>query len=101
MAEQSKLSDRSILYKKVKTTPIRVNVILVDGTRIEGNFHQPPSMRLTDMLNRHTQDNPFMAVTDAHIVFPSGSRVQYKFFTVNRSMILCCFPLEEEIVQVI
>jgi hypothetical protein len=101
MSDQDQVGDRNILYKQVKTTPIRVNVVLVDGTKIEGTFHQPPSLRLLDMLNRHTQDNPFIAVTDAYITFPSGDRSHYKFFSVNRAMILCCFPLEEEILNTI
>ena len=101
MADQNHVEDRSNLYKKVKTMPTRVNLVLVDGTKIEGNLHQPPNLRLTDMLNRHTQDNPFLAVTDAYITFPRGDRSQYKFFTVNRSMILCCFPLDEEVFNTI
>ena len=99
MSDLKNTEDRNLLYKKVKTTPIRVNVTLVDGTKVEGNFHQPPSLRLTDMLNRHTQDNPFMAVTEAYITSPNGSRSQYNFFTVNRSMIVCCFPLDQEVVS--
>ncbi len=95
MATQS----RDILYKKVKTTPIRVKVHLVDGTTVEGFVHQPPSMRLTDMLNRNTQDTPFLAVTDGNVVFADGDHAQYKFFTVNRSMIVCCFPTEEEVIS--
>ncbi len=94
MSEQEK-----ILYQKVRTTPILVKVILVDGTKIEGHFHQPHSLRLTDMLNRNTQDSPFLAVTDAHVIFPSGDHAEYKFFTVNRSMILCCFPNAEEVIR--
>lgn len=90
--------NRNLLYKKVKTTPIRVKVVLIDGTHVEGCFHQPPSLRLTDMLNRHTQDNPFLAVTDANLTFPSGETKQCKFFTLNRSMIVCCFPLDEKTV---
>jgi len=89
--------DRTILYKKVKTRPIRVKVILSDGTRVEGCFHQPPSIRLTDMLNRHTADNPFLAVTDAQIDLVSGEHLHYKFFTLNRAMIVCCFPLGDEV----
>lgn len=90
-------NDRSILYKKVKTTPIRVKVTLVDGAQVEGCFHQPPSLRLTDMLNRHTQDNPFLAVTDAQVTLRDGQCLNYKFFTLNRSMVVCCFPLDEEV----
>jgi hypothetical protein len=89
--------DRAILYKKVKTRPIRVKVILSDGTKVEGCFHQPPNIRLTDMLNRHTTDNPFLAVTDAQIDLVSGEHLHYKFFTLNRAMIVCCFPLEDEV----
>ncbi len=91
--------NKDIIYQKVKTTPIRIKLILVDGTKIEGCFHQPNSLRLTDMLNRNTQDSPFLAVTDANIVFADGEHAEYKFFTVNRAMVLCCFPVEEEIVR--
>ncbi len=91
--------NKNIIYQKVKTTPIRVKLILMDGTKIEGCFHQPNSLRLTDMLNRNTQDSPFLAVTDANVVFAGGEHAEYKFFTVNRAMILCCFPVEEEIMR--
>ncbi len=97
--ENSSAEGNRIIYQKIKTTPIMVKVILVDGTKIEGHFHQPNSLRLTDMLNRNTQDSPFLAVTDSHVIFPNGEHAEYKFFTVNRSMILCCFPNEEEVVR--
>jgi len=88
---------KRLLYKKVQTRPIRVKVSLSDGTMVEGCFHQPPALRLTDLLNRHTNDNPFLAVTDAQILLPNGERMEYKFFTINRSMIVCCFPQDEEV----
>ncbi len=91
--------NKNIIYQKVKTTLTRVKLILVDGTKIEGDFHQPHSLRLTDMLNRNTKESPFMAVTDANVIFADGEHVEYKFFTVNRAMILCCFPAEEEIIR--
>jgi hypothetical protein len=97
MSDKKTTSEKDILYAKVKTTPLRVKVRLVDGTMVEGSLHQPPSLRLTDMLNRHTRDNPFLAVTDANIIFPNGEHLQYRFFTMNREMIICCFPETEEI----
>lgn len=97
MIEKKQNPVKDLLYAKVKTTPLRVKVRLVDGTMVEGYLHQPPSLRLTDMLNRHTRDSPFLAVTDANIVFPGGEHHQYRFFTLNREMILCCFPLDEEV----
>lgn len=97
MIDKKNLADRDLLYAKVKTTPLRVKVRLIDGTMIEGSLHQPPSLRLTDMLNRHTRDNPFLAVTDANIIFPNGEHLQYRFFSLNREMIVCCFPVSEEV----
>ncbi len=97
MLDKKIMTERDILYAKVKTTPLRVKVRLVDGTMVEGSLHQPPSLRLTDMLNRHTRDNPFLAVTDANIIFPDGDHLQYRFFTMNREMIVCCFPMNEEV----
>ena len=97
MNEMKAYPGKDLLYAKVKTTPLRVKVRLMDGTMVEGILHQPPSMRLTDMLNRHTRDSPFLAVTDANIVFPGGEHLQYRFFSLNREMIVCCFPLGEEI----
>ena len=88
---------KDLLYAKVKTTPLRVKIRLLDGTMVEGCLHQPPSLRLTDMLNRSTRDNPFLAVTEASIVFPGGEHLQYKFFSLNREMIVCCFPVSEEV----
>lgn len=99
MSDKKNIADKDLLYAKVKTTPLRVKVHLVDGTRIEGFLHQPMSLRLTDMMNRHTRDNPFLAVTDASIIFPNGEHLQYRFFSLNREMIVCCFPVEEEVDQ--
>lgn len=97
MSDKKIIGERDLLYAKVKTTPLRVKVHLVDGTRIEGLLHQPMSLRLIDLMNRHTRDNPFMAVTEANIIFPSGEHLQYRFFTLNREMIVCCFPVDEEV----
>lgn len=97
MGDNQNIADKDLLYAKVKTTPLRVKVHLMDGTRVEGFLHQPTSLRLTDMMNRHTRDNPFMAVTDANIIFANGEHLQYRFFILNREMIVCCFPVEEEI----
>jgi len=97
--DNQKVKDYRIIYQKVKTNPIMVKLLLVDGTKVEGYLHQPHTLRLTDMLNRHTQDSPFLAVTDAHVIFPNGEHLEYKFFTVNRTMILCCFPDNEEVVR--
>jgi hypothetical protein len=97
MPDKESANKKDLLYGKVKTSPLRVKVTLVDGTIVEGCLHQPPSMRLTDMLNRHTRDSPFLAVTDANIIFPNGDHRQYHFFTVNREMIVCCFPESEEV----
>lgn len=99
MGEKKTVTTNDLLYGKVKTTPLRVKVRLMDGTMVEGCLHQPPNLRLTDMLNRHTRDNPFLAVTDASIVFPNGEHLQYRFFTLNREMIICCFPTSEEVEQ--
>lgn len=96
MFSKKQEEERGILYKKVKTKPIRVKVTLSDGTIVDGCFHQPPSMRLTDHLNRNTKDNPFLAVTDAQVRLTNGELLNYRFLTVNRSMIVCCFPQEDE-----
>lgn len=99
MTDKTIPTEKDLLYAKVKTTPLRVKVRLLDGTMVEGCLHQPPSLRLADMLNRHTRDNPFLAVTNANIVFPNGEHLQYRFFSLNREMIVCCFPLDEEVDQ--
>ena len=97
MIDKKIIPDKDLLYAKVKTTPLRVKVHLVDGSRVEGFLHQPTNLRLTDMMNRHTRDNPFLAVTDANIIFPNGEYIQYRFFTLNREMIVFCFPVNEEV----
>lgn len=97
--DDQKLRDQKIIYQKVKTNPVMVKLILVDGTKIEGSLHQPKNLRLMDLLNRNTHDSPFLAVTDAHVIFPGGEHAEYKFFTVNRALILCCFPDEEEVMH--
>lgn len=97
MSDEKNLSDKELLYAKVKTTPLRVKVHLVDGASVEGFLHQPASLRLTDTMNRHTRDNPFLAFTDSLVTFPNGEQHRHRFLTLNREMIVCCFPVEEEI----
>lgn len=99
MLETSESKNKDLLYKKVKTSPIRVRISLSDGSSVEGRLHQPPSLRLTDLLNRNTQDNPFLPLTDAYVYQANGEHSRYKFLTVNRAMIVCCLPLEEEVPQ--
>ena len=97
MIDKKIIPDKDLLYAKVKTTPLRVKVHLVDGSRVEGFLHQPTNLRLTDMMNRHTRDNPFLEVTDDNIIFPNGEYIQSRFLTLNREMIVCCFPVDEEV----
>ena len=83
-------------YKHTKTKSLRVLVTLTDGTRIEGSLHTP-NLRLVDLLNRHINETPFLAVTDAKVAFPGGEQGSFKFFGINRKMIVCCFPQEESV----
>ncbi len=82
-------------YKRIRTKSIRIQAILVDQTKVEGDLHLAPDHRLIDLLNHQTRGNPFLAVTDAKILFHWGERAHYKFFSLNRNMIICCFPKEE------
>ena len=84
------------LYQHTKTHAVPVMLTLADGSRVQGQLHLAPHLRLTDLLNRNTLDNPFLAVTEAQITLRSGEEVRYHFLTINRAMIVCCFPQEEE-----
>ena len=99
MTDKEITAKKDLLYGKVETTPQRVKVRMADGTMVEGVLHQPTTLRLTDMLNRNTKDNLFLAVTDAHVIFQNGEHLQYRFLAINREMIVCCFPDKEEVDQ--
>ena len=86
-----------------KTNPMKVEkekeliyVILQDQTRIKGLVHLPQSGRLSDLMNYHAMDRPFLAMTEATVALPDGSRYRAPFISVNRLSITTCFPAVEE-----
>lgn len=72
-----------------------IYVILQDQTRIRGYVHRPRSGRLSDLMNYHAHDRPFLAMTDAAIQLPDGTRYKAPFLTVNRLTVTTCFPVPE------
>lgn len=89
-------------YMSHSSNPMRVEkdaeyvfVILQDQTRIRGYVHRPRSGRLSDLLNYHATDRPFLAITDAAIQLPDGKRYKVPFLTLNRLAITTCFPVPE------
>ena len=79
-------------YRYVKTRPIRVEALLVEGIKVEGNLHLTTDHRLVDQLNNQTKETPFVAFTDARVLIPGGDWTEHAFFTVNRYKIVCCIP---------
>lgn len=74
-------------------------VTLQDGTRIRGKVHLPQSGRLSDLMNHQAGERPFLAMTDAVIRLPDGSRHSSPFLSVNRHCVTTAFPTEEKPVQ--
>lgn len=72
-----------------------VFIILQDQTRIRGYVHRPRSGRLSDLLNYHATDRPFLAITDASIQLPDKKGYKVPFLTLNRLSITTCFPVQE------
>jgi len=72
-----------------------IYVILQDQTRIRGVVHVPQSGRLSDLMNYHAMDRPFLAMTDAMILLPDGTKYRAPFITVNRLTVTTCFPVPE------
>ena len=87
------ISDNS-RYRHVKTRPIRIEALMVEGIRVEGYLHLTTDHRLVDQLNNQTKETPFVALTDAKVYIPGKECQQFEFFTVNRYKIICCIPKE-------
>ncbi len=81
-------------YRYVKTRPILVEALLVEGIKVEGYLHLTTDHRLVDQLNNQTKETPFVALSDAKVLLPGGEWRQCDFFTVNRYKIICCIPKE-------
>jgi hypothetical protein len=73
-----------------------IYVLLQDGTRIRGDVHLPQSGRLSDLMNFQALERPFLAMTEAVVQLPSGSRYRVPFISVNRTTITTCFPVPDE-----
>lgn len=90
------MSSRKINPMKVEKETELIYVILQDQTRIRGDVHLPQSGRLSDLMNYHAVDRPFLAMTNATVVLPDGSRYRAPFISVNRLTITTCFPVPDE-----
>ena len=86
------MATRKINPMKVEKDTEQIYVILQDQTRIKGLVHLPQSGRLSDLMNYHAMDRPFLAMTRATVVLPDGSRYKAPFISVNRLSITTCFP---------
>jgi hypothetical protein len=87
--------EKDIRYRNIKREPLRVRMVLTDGTRVEGMLYLISGNRLIDQLNAHFKENPFIALTDAKVHLPDGKWTNYEFFSVNLQMVTCCFPVED------
>lgn len=90
------MSSRKINPMKVEKETALIYVILQDQTRIRGNVHLPQSGRLSDLMNYHAADRPFLPMTRATVVLPDGNRYRVPFISVNRLTITTCFPVPED-----
>jgi hypothetical protein len=81
-----------IFTNVISKRPIPV-LIQINGQRIQGKLHVPPTERIKDELNAAEQ---FLAITDATIYGEDGE-VLYKsqFLTLNREFIIWLIPEEE------
>jgi hypothetical protein len=77
---------------RVKKDTQTIIVTLQDQTRIKGKVHLPSSGRLSDLMNHQASDRPFLAITDAVLRMPDGTRHTAQFLTVNRMTVTTCFP---------
>ena len=77
---------------RVKKETQLIILTLQDQTRIKGKVHLPSSGRLSDLMNHQAIERPFLAITDAVLRMPDGSRHNTDFLTVNRMTITTCFP---------
>lgn len=81
---------------RVKKDTQEIIVTLQDQTRIRGKVHLPSSGRLSDLMNHQASDRPFLAITEAVLRMPDGTRHNAGFLTVNRLSITTCFPSPEK-----
>lgn len=90
------MTSRKINPMKVEKDTELIYVILQDQTRIKGYVHLPQSGRLSDLMNYHAMDRPFLAMTRATVALPDGARYRAPFISVNRLTITTCFPVPQE-----
>jgi hypothetical protein len=74
---------------------VLVYMHLTNGVQIKGHIHFAPRIRLTDTLNFQAGDKPFLPITDAQIITPSGKEFSVPFMVVNRQNIISCIPQEK------
>ena len=71
-------------------------IVMMDQTRIKGNVHLPAKGRLSDFLNHQAHDKPFLAITEATLLFPNGDKYTTPFIVVNRLNINSAFPAPQD-----
>lgn len=72
--------------QKVHRDPMRVVMLLTDGSTVEGFIHLPPLTRPLDLLNQTT--SAFLAVTDAHTTGPEARTDTFPFLAVSKAQIV-------------
>ena len=69
---------------------------LVDGSTVIGTFYLPHETRFTETMNAHSDQKPFIPITGATIIEPTGKEEKSDFLMINRDQVVFCFPFEEE-----
>ena len=78
---------------KVRREPKRVVVRLMDGARVEGFIHLPPSSRPLDLLNH--RDEGFIAITDVRLSEHGHAVQELPFLAVSKGQIARMYEAKE------
>ena len=69
---------------------------LVNGYKVVGSLHLPPNTRITETMNLHFHQKPFVPITDARLIDTDGKNSKCPFMVINKNHIILCFPVREE-----
>lgn len=66
---------------------------LVSGVKVIGTLHLPPNTRMTETMNMHYNQKPFVPLTGVKIIEPSGQEKTQSFMVINKNHIIFGFPV--------
>ncbi len=68
---------------------------LTNGLRIVGSLHMSPNTRITETMNFHYSQKPFIPITDARIFDADGKVRLCSFIVINKNQIIMAFPVKK------